>query len=287
MKKSSILYFILLSSNYLFAQYDNNLVQLKSVELKGEIYSVVRMTRKDNRIKVKYFASKSPDGQPVSKRFQDWRQNKNIIAYSSGTYMTDYTQNTMPIGLCIDAGNIINRSIAPYDGLAIVYATGGMVVTDIKQKNLTIQYKGFNENIDVTSALDRIKLFNWGSAEGATIFQTHLFVYKDNIKVYQNSSNKLAERRFLAVCKGEDDNIYHYIINLPDASTILNGVQKAKDYLIKMENIKELTYLINLDTGAQDIFGAFDKNGEQISSPRFQGKVKLPYAVNLLVYYYE
>ena len=42
--------------------------------------------------------------------------------------------NTKPVGLTIDNGNIVNGALTNMDGLVIVYATGGVVVSNLEEK---------------------------------------------------------------------------------------------------------------------------------------------------------
>jgi len=285
-----LFYFVLLQS---YSQYDKNFVDIKSTILKGENYSIVRMSRESGKIKVKYFAARDKrTGKSVPNRFLEWSRNKNIIAFSSGTYMTNLNSSIAdPKGICVDAGIVINRNLENYDGLVLVYATGGMVATDIKDGDLLLNHSlnsTKQEKIDLINDMSAsYKLLNWAENERATVFQTHLFVYKNNLKIAENSSKTIAKRRFFAACRGEDKKIYYYIINLPNESTLLEGVKKAKSYLQEMEGVQEVVYLINLDTGAQNIFQVYDAKGNEINNKNFKGELPVNSAANLLVFYYE
>ncbi len=91
--------FLLLSFSTKFLQkqiYDTKLVQTKTLQLKvagqsdpnvKEPYAILKMSRKNDRVKVRYFAAKSFDGTMVGSRYNSWSANKNVIAISSGTYM--------------------------------------------------------------------------------------------------------------------------------------------------------------------------------------------------------
>ena len=62
------------------------------------------------RIKVKYFAAKDNDGTIVSERFKNWAYGKDIIAYTSGTYMTSFDLRlATPVGITVDNGKIVNK----------------------------------------------------------------------------------------------------------------------------------------------------------------------------------
>lgn len=273
------------------AQYDPQYVETKKLEFSGETYAIQKIMRKNNKVKVKYFASKNYDGTAVYQRYTSWAANKNIVSVSSGTYMTNCNASyALPVGLCIDNGTIVNEQLSDnLDGLVIVYATGGAVATNLKNGDLSITYSdGTKKIVDIrNSAFQRAEFIKWAKDQEATVFQTHLFVYTNQMKIDQyTSSTTIAPRRFLAVCK-EGNNVLHYIINLPQATTLYNGSVKAFNYLKKHEDVDEITFLINLDTGCQNIFQVSDKNGNEVTDMNFKGDTPVSNAANLLVYYYE
>ena len=124
------------------AQYNDNYVQAKTAKINGDEIKVVKMSRKDNHVKVKYFAAKD-NGKSVYDRYRSWSANKSIIAYSSGTYMDLCGGNPLlanPVGVCFDAGKLVNARIKDdMDGLIIVYATGGVVASNLKEGNLSVK----------------------------------------------------------------------------------------------------------------------------------------------------
>jgi uncharacterized protein YigE (DUF2233 family) len=166
-----ILAFSMLCSFNLIAQYNENYVSVSSETIDNEIYSVIEMTRKDERVKVKYFADKDLAGRSVYQRYLTWSKNKSIIASCSGTY---YGMDNKPVGICIDEGQTVNKAEAAMDALVLVYRTGGIVVTDLKEGNLTVQNGPDNLTLNLKNPLDRTKFFLWSKENYATVFQTHL-----------------------------------------------------------------------------------------------------------------
>ena len=276
-------------------QYDRSLVEISTLTVQNEPYGIVKLKRNGNRVKVKYFASKDYNGMPVGERYLRWAANKNIIAYSSGTYMNDCTASrASPVGLCIDQGKPVNENLMLHnlDGLVIVYATGGIVASNLKEGNLTVTYpdgRKLTLNLRNGPAYDLEEFKRWARDNEATVFQTHLFVYKNQLLVTDKAPDKVQERRFLAVCKAANGDIVHYVINLSTASSIRAGAQKAFSFLQDHEDIIDVTFLINLDTGCQDIFKLFDATGREYSNRYFQGnhRIDLSNASNILAYYYE
>jgi len=272
------------------AQYNEDYVQAKTADIYGDDIKVVKMSRKDNHVKVKYFAAKD-NGKSVYDRYRNWAANKSIIAYSSGTYMDMCGGNPLlanPVGVCFDAGKLVNARIKDdMDGLIIVYATGGVVASNLKEGNLSVKESSTGKSfvLNLRNAFDFGTFKNWAREEEATVFQTHLLNYKGVLGVGTNGSSNARERRFLAVCKDEDGNIIHCLINLAGNNTLYDATTKVSDYLKKIEDMDNIIYLINLDTGCQDVFQAFDDKGNYKSG--FSGTMPINSAANLLVYYYE
>lgn len=267
-----------------FTQY----AETKTLRINGEVYAIQKMSRKDNHIKVKYFAEKDNSGT-VYQRYTKWAATRKVMALSSGTYMsTCDVYSAKPVGLCIDNGRVVNESLEDkMDGLIIVYATGGLVSTNLKNGNLTITLAdNTKKTVNIrNNPYDRAEFIKWAKEQQATVFQTHLFVSDNTVAIANNSSTVAASRRFLAVCKKGTD-IFHYIINLPAPSTLLDGTNKAYNYLTKYENVT-VSFMINLDTGCQDVLRLYNKDGIENTSKNFRGQLDPSAAVNLLVYYFE
>lgn len=294
-KKKSIIYtvflsfcFVLLTSNLVCSQsYDGNLVERSIVKQGGYTYQTVSMSRKGKRIKAKYFAAKS-GGKSVYQRYMQWKKNyPNIILLSSGTYMDDCNPNTYtnPVGICIDNGVTVNKQVkkGTMDGLVVVYATGGIAVSDLTKGNLTLG--GKSGTFDIRNGYDKETFIKWSEQQSATVFQTHLLAFKNKLSISSyNSSASKRERRFLAVCK-DDNGVYkHVIIQCPEATTLYKGAKRTLAFLQTWQDL-EVIFLINLDTGCQNALKVYDKNGKVDN--RIRGVVDPSKAINLLVYYYE
>jgi len=267
-----------------WSNYDPQYVIRTSVLHKDEMYKVVYMRRSacGNKIKVKYFASKDEYGTSVPDRYATWSVGKHIICLSSGAYK-DNSQT--PVGLNIDNGKIVNRALKDFDGLVIVYATGGVVASNLDNADLTLQGSNIPEGkkFDIrNSAFDRKMFLDWAEKEYATVFQTHLLVYKDKL-VINDVVKTPRERRFLAV-GNEGNEIVHAIVHAPSPTSLFEGTRRTLEFLNSYKNMK-VTFMINLDPGDQDVFFLYDENGEIDNT--IQGTRTLNDAANLLVYYYE
>ena len=269
--------------------YSSDYVEISTVHYNGEKYNVISMRREGNKIKAKYFAAPDRLGNSVYERYTAFKAKyKDVILVSSGTYMDQSL--TTPEGLTIDNGIPVNNTLiyGKMDALVIVQATGGVVVSNLNDGDLTLMDKCNSDpgkRFDIRkSTWDKDEFIEWAKCTEATVFQTHLLVYKNQLKISPyNSSTKSQERRFLAVGK-EDGEVKHVVVHCPTHSTLYEGAKKAFDFLLDFKGM-EVTFMINLDTGYQDVFELYNKDGSL--NRTIIGKENLNRAVNLLTYYYQ
>jgi hypothetical protein len=288
-------YIVLLMSSILyitntFSQlYNPKYIQHQIIPYNGESYSIVDMSRKDGRVKVKYFAAKDNDGSSVKKRFLEWSKNKNVILYTSGTYMTSCDANlAKPDGLCIDAGKLVNQNLSSHDGLVIVQATGGIVASNLKEGNLTVSTQNApDKTLNLKNSFDRIEFYKWAENNEATVFQTHLLYYKNQLKIANNSSQTKAKRRLMVVGKDENGILHHYIVYLFSENTLKSATEKIVDFVKVRRDIDEIVFIINLDTGCQDVYEVWNSKGSKLNDQEYKGQSSIDNAANLLVYYFE
>ena len=283
-------------SNYSVQCYDPNFVELSTSTYKNEEYVVIMMNKAGQRIKAKYFAA--PDnGKSVYKRYTDWSARiKNIILVSSGTYMDEcYNEETAkPVGLTIDNGIPVNETLIKnkMDALAIVYAAGGsgggIVVTNLADGDLTLKGNGIDEKRKFNlrrSADDLDDFLEWAKSQEATVFQTHLLVYKNALKISATNSNTAKrERRFLASGKDGDGQSFNIILNSPASSSLYESSKKALEFLNKFKEIN-VSYMINLDTGCQNVIEL--RNSNCSVNKAVSGTQTINSAVNLLAFYFQ
>jgi len=272
------------------AGYDPNYVEVTTSVYNNEKFIMINMKRDGEKVKAKYFAAKDASGNNVYKRFSEWSKNKNIILLTGAAYFTGSSYaDAVPFGLTIDDGKLVNENMPEkgFDGLAIVYATGGIACSNINDGNLLIKgnCNPTNKTLDVRKIWDRKEFINCAKEQNATVFQQHLLVYKDVLKVFYNPKDEPRERRFLAVGKDENGKMVHTIVHYPTYTTLLDGAKKVNNFLKDYKGMKEIIFMINLDTGAQDVFRIYDKNGKARTDVK--GPVDPEKAANLLVYYYE
>ncbi|MHA8085390.1 hypothetical protein U8695_07410 [Aquirufa antheringensis] len=290
MKYITFLSIYLLTLSQIYCQYPSKQAEFSTANIGGENYSVIKLSNFNKKLKAKYFAAKDQNNNSVYKRYLGWQMNKNVICYSSGTYMDNYNIDlAKPVGLCIDQGRIVNRGLIlnKFDGLVIAYPSGRITVHNLKSKTMQIDKgDGKMTNYNLSNNFERIQFMNWAQEQEVTVFQTHLFCYKNQF--FSNIDNsKTAGRRFLAAGTNSDGEFKQYIINLSSANTLLDASRKAINYLKSFEELSEIDFLINLDPGAQDVFGAYNSAGQRVIKSGFQGTLDISKSLNLIVYYVD
>jgi len=274
------------SNSERLSYYDPEYVTISSGMNGGEAYNFIWMSRKNDRVRAKYFAAPDYNGNNVQKRYQSWSKGMSIILVSSGAYLND---QALVEGLTIDNGVVVNRTLTDkVDGLVIVYATGGIAVTNLDNGDLTLNGGGENgtKNYDLrNSSWDLQNFINWSESQEATVFQTHLLVWKNklDISATNSSDNTAKNRRFLAAGTDEDGEKVHVIIQCPGVTTLYQGTKKTFDFLRNFKDMN-VTFMINLDPGYQDVFKLYNYDGT--INNNIKGEKSIDYAGNLLVYYY-
>ncbi len=272
--------------------YNQSFVQISTVKNGADQYKLVYMQRgaSGKRIKAKYFAANDPyNNTTVPNRYRNWKSSgKQIICATSGTYMDNLTASrATPVGLTIDNGVVVNRSLANFDGLVIVYATGGVVATNLEDKNLTVQGGSISGiPLDIRgNAYHREQFIKWCEDNEATVFQTHMLAYKNQLKISSyNSSKDSRERRFLVVGTDENGQVVHCIIHSPQYTTLYEGSKRALSFMNDFKDMNVI-FMVNLDTGAQDFFDLYNSDGTLNNT--ITGQKSVNDTRNMLVYYYE
>ena len=244
------------------------------------------LSRSSKRVNAKYFAHKQY-GTVVHDRYDTWRQGKNVVVISSGAYATGWDGKDVPAGITVDAGKIVNRNYeSTMDGLVIVYATGGIVVSNIENRDLTLKKGGKSFVVDVTSSSGRAEFLAWAQSEGATVFQTHLLAYKNDL-LFTRATSETARRKFLVLTKDPNGNLYHVIFYMKNKSySLYDAAQGILSYL--NNGRYEVIGMINLDTGGFDIISTGsdvrDCNGNYITGTANDDR---PNMTNMLTYWYN
>ena len=245
------------------------------------------ISRTSGRTKAKYFAHRQR-GSNVHDRYTSWRTDgeaKTVVLKSSGAYATGFEDSDLPVGITVDNGSVVNRRYEDdMDGLVIVYATGGIAISNIEDGDLRLA--SLDREVDVSQYGDRNAFIRWAQSENATVFQTHLTIYKNELKVYPNASRETARRKFLVLARDSSGELFHVIFYLTREYSLYRAASLTLDYLANTKQM-DVIAAVNLDTGGFDILNtggdAKDCNDRRVwgSSNNYEDMT------NLLTYEYE
>jgi len=248
------------------------------------IYEFSRKEEGKKRIKAKYFAHNA------NSRFNSWRDGKNVLLACSGAFSESWQIDSPPHGLCVDNGDVVNRNLVigkdehgnSLDGLVIVFeggkGAGGIVIKDIEHGVISTPARSYDIK---DSNSDKVAFTAWAESNNATVFQLPLMYSKEYGKNYgELNHGSKKERRYLAICEGNDGIIYHLIIDVAKSVYMNEFAKKIKEFLSK--EFSEVYGLLVLDTGGKNIlYEYFNGYGARIAN------TEISEATNLLVYYYE
>jgi hypothetical protein len=260
------------------------------VSYKNVEYDVLKILRKDGKTdslqtRVDYFNC-GLNNISVSERFVKFRQiHPNIIGYCSGSYVNGSPGNWMPEGLSIDHGVVVNRNLElnRLDALVIVYPNGGMAVNNLYNNAVTTSDGVFK--IRNSDGRDKQSFIQWAQKNSATVFQTHLLAYNNELTINQNLNvDSERDRLFLIASKDKlSGETYLYLVRGVFPKSLFEASRDMLD-LFKSKNA-EISWMINLESGFHRSFNVYDQKGieyKNLSEPN-----SLDDALNLLLFYYE
>jgi len=252
----------------------------------GEIYTFYDFSRKDSKIKAKYFATNAYS------QYEAWKSGKTILLVTAGAFSDGWETTSKPVGLCVDNGITVTKTADPVmDGMVIVYnggtQAGGIAVVDLDKNKVRCEDPYGSKNYVYyqprENATDATNFLSWGSREGLTLFQTQLVYSEDKSTNFANETyGKERERRFLAICK-KDGDVHHVVINAPKKLYLMKSAKYAKNVLER--NGFSLMYLLNLDTGNKNLLHVYNGSSLIDLKPSSHEQAKIEKATNLLIYY--
>lgn len=285
----SISFILFMIVNACSQNYFEGKFKIRTTSHRGYTYRIYDFSRENTVMKAKYFANNAYS------QYLQWKGNKDILLVTAGAFSDRWDADAIPVGLCVDNGRIVNRTLnSTWDGMTIIYnggsQIGGIAVVDLSQKPVSV-LTSYPDGQRVTYnikeyASDRSNFLSWGESNNVTLFQTMLVYSSDKSTNFNNLyyGNK-RERRFLAICRKEGF-VHHVIVDAPEPLELNLSASYAKTVL---ENDGfSVSYILNLDTGDKNIFynynGSFleDMKPYKGSSPE---RATIENATNLLVYY--
>ncbi len=231
-------------------------------------------------LKARYFAY-----QNVTAKYRQWaKKNKKTIVLATTGGFTNV--NKKPEGLTVEAGTIVNAVLMPdRDGLVIVHNSGGISVVNLKRARIKLSL-GPQTVLTIENPLQSLiaysKLLKWCRDHKATLFQTQLLAYSDQMLIdVKKARGQLRERRILVLVRDRGTyDLHHVIFHIPTPHNLAVLAQEVFD--LCQSRKKRVEAILNLDVGSYNILRVFDQRGRILSKP--QGPVNINKATNLIIY---
>ena len=232
------------------------------------------------RMKATYFAY-----QNVTVKYRQWASNnrKTVALATTGGFTNIHRK---PEGLTVENGQIVNAVLMPdRDGLVIVHKSGGISVINLKRNAIKLSLGGQNvltiEN-PLHSLIAYSKLLHWCKEQNATLFQTQLLAYSDQILIdVAKARGQLRERRLLALVRDKKNSALHHVLfDIPEPHNLAIIANDLFELL--QSRSKKVEALLNLDVGSYNILNVFDQAGKLLAKPK--GPVSIDKATNLIIY---
>ena len=256
--------------------YRNNNVAITPLDIGAKPYGhEIELKRKSGKIKAKYFATGF-----VYQKFAQWQPHNDVVMVCSGAFTNDYKT---PMGITIDNGTLINKLVdTKMDGLVIVYPNGGIAVSNLEDGNLRY---GHPETVaNLRSYADLQGFIDWAKKEQATVFQTQLLAYDNELKLdVGKARTNQAQRRVLMIAKNGMGEVLHIVYNIT-SNEYLGDVASTILRFARYDRGLEVVAMLNLDTGAEDIMEIYNDYGFKIPEPT--GPVNIMAAINLIAWSY-
>jgi hypothetical protein len=274
-------------SEKIYARGFDNYVKTYKLSYDGESFGYSNWMKRKN-VKAKYFAQKNST-QSVYERFEDWKEGKDVVMACSGAFSSQVygrpQKDWPPVGLTVDNGVVVNKNIEynSMDGLVIVYATGGVVVTDIEDPRLTITYSN-GKSYKINAREDKERLLDWAISEKATIFQTHLLAYDNELNISRAARKEKRMRRTLVLATDSSGDLFHIVYYFKEKVYMYDLGRDLLQYLRDDEDMNVVA-ILNLDTGMYNVQEVWDEDG--YSQSELSGDTNMKDATNLVVYHYE
>lgn len=253
-------------------QYHGGAYQVYTLKENGMQFKLFDFAIGNTGVRAMYFGKNGKRG------YDTWRRQTrpSIMCYLAVGFSKEFEQNQPPLGLCIDQGNTLNRALDPVmDGLVSISRDGHLSAIDIDREQAQGRY-------NLRNARDKANFLSRISQNKSSVFQTQLmYSASEGSKMGELKHGKRASRRFLAICRDQQGQMHHIIVDLVASVHLNHAASNALAALQKKGY--EVEYLLNQDTGARNIMTAYDQRGKKI----YSAPVDISKATQLLVYYWH
>ena len=182
---------------------------------------------------------------------------------------------------------VIHRHVSVPDrhGLVIVEESGGIRVINLQRDRIQLPI-GPQRTEEIGNPFSHLKAYSrllaWCRERRATVFQTQLLLYGDELLIDPDKvKHQMRERRMLALVRNKSTGTAHHVVFDITKSVRLDEPAMKLQELLSFRRMK-VEALLNLDVGSYNILEVFDSQRRLLREP--QGPVSVDRATNVLVY---
>ena len=212
-------------------------------------------------------------------RYADWSAGKRIVLSSTVSFASGSYEH--PIGLCFDLGTPVNNQWGRNMDALVVINKGDLSVYD---GAAGFYFPPLQDELVLTDPSDKVRFTAWAQKNRASVFQTHLLVEENEMKINRTTQGRKAYRKFLGLLSDHEGRTYRAVFYIRFPETLFAATRKIYDYL--NEKGVSIRSLVNLDTGANDILEV-DSTMQTCRAGRIEGEQGLASASNLLSFFYR
>lgn len=221
-------------------------------------------------LKVAYF------GQGAGQKYESWKQRyqHQVLCYFAVGFAQEYESEGLPLGLSVESGSIVNRSLDPeMDGILEISRYGALSAFDIEEEAARRRYR-------LRTPSQRGTYLSTVSRDRSSVCQSQLlYSQAHGSRMGPAKYGNRASRRFLALANDQAGNQHYLVVDLVESAHLNEAGQKALDAL-QAEGYS-IQYLFNHDTGSRNIMNAFDDEQNRL----YAAPVESSEATQLLVFY--
>lgn len=250
---------------YFGGQYEVYTLKQEGLKFKIFDFNISRLN-----LKVAYF------GQGAGQKYESWKQRyqHQVLCYFAVGFAQEYESDGLPLGLSVESGDVVNRSLDPeMDGILEISRYGVLSALDIEEEAARRRYQ-------LRTLSHRGVYLSAVSREGSSVCQSQLlYSHSHGSRMGPIKYGNRASRRFLALANDQAGNQHYLVVDLVESAHLNEAGQKALEALQTAGY--SVQYLFNHDTGSRNIMNAFDDEQNRL----YAAPVASSEATQLLVFY--
>lgn len=251
-------------------RYYDGYYEVYTLKQDGLKFKIFDFNNSRLNLKVAYF------GQGAGQKYESWKRGNDhqVLCYFAVGFAQEYESEGLPLGLSVESGSIINRSLDPeMDGILEVSRYGVLSALDIEKEAARRRYhlRNLSHRGAYLSAVSR---------DGSSVCQSQLlYSHVHGSRMGPAKYGNRASRRFLALATDQNGEQHYLVVDLVESAHLNEAGQKALEAL-QLEGYS-VQYLFNHDTGSRNIMNAFDDEQNRL----YAAPVESSEATQLLVFY--